>query len=160
RLQIGDRIVPVRLTVKEARDGRRFYDHVLLTARERALPTRSEASDLLGFEAETSRIQSRGGFASRPRIGERRPLYLRAPAPPEPAEARTPLLSGWAELKAQALAEGQLPPRIRGFASGRLPDAGPILGRPAETAPPPSDIPRDRTRAVQGTRGHRTGRAP
>src|SRR5690606_26090279 len=121
---------------------RRFYDHVLLTARERALPTRSEASDLLGFEAETSRIQSRGGFASRPRIGERRQPYLRAPAPPEPAEARTPLLSGWAELKAQALAEGQLPPRIRGFASERLPDAGPIVGGTAETAPRPSDIQR------------------
>src|SRR5690606_34266314 len=30
RLQIDDRVVTVRLTVKEARDGRRFYDHELL----------------------------------------------------------------------------------------------------------------------------------
>src|SRR5690606_8693455 len=66
----------------------------------------------------------RAGAVARPRIGEGLPPHLRPPAPPEPAESRTPLLSGWAELKARALAEGQLAPRIRGTASERLPAAG------------------------------------
>src|SRR5690606_20259771 len=62
RLQIGDRIVPVRLTVKEAGDGRLFYDHVLLTARERALPRAARIAQQQGAEIRQPWEMTRAEF--------------------------------------------------------------------------------------------------
>src|SRR5690606_18047894 len=62
RLQIGDRVVTVRLTVKEMRDGRRFYDHVLLTARERALPRAAQIAQQQGAEIRQPWEMTRAEF--------------------------------------------------------------------------------------------------